>query len=74
MVIAVIEIWDKGEVKREEPPPCLGEEPRKGRFMMVISTISIATSGSYCHHLATKLTQPIDKLKKVGYNRIDLNY
>jgi len=41
---------------------------------MEILPISIATSGSYCHHFATKLTQPIDKLKKVGYNHIDLGY
>jgi len=36
--------------------------------------ISIATSGPYCYHLATKLTEAIDKLKKVGYNQIDLTY
>lgn len=40
---------------------------------MEILPISIATSGSYYHHLATKLNEPIDKLKKGGYNRIDLN-
>jgi len=42
--------------------------------MMAIATISIATSGFYCHYFATKLTQPIDKRKKVGYKHIDLAY
>lgn len=41
---------------------------------MEILPISIATSDSYCYHLATKLTQPIDKQRKVGYNLIDLAY
>jgi len=41
--------------------------------MMAIATISMVTSGFYCHHSATKLTQPIDKLKKVGYNQIAPN-
>ena len=42
--------------------------------MMVISTISVATFGSYCHHSATKLPQLIDKWQKVGYNQIAPNY
>jgi len=42
--------------------------------MMVISTISIAISGFYCHHFATKLTQLVDKWQKVGYNQIAPNY
>ena len=42
--------------------------------MMAIATISIAISGFYYHHLATKLTQPIDKWQKVGYNQIAPTY
>jgi len=42
--------------------------------MMVISTISIAISGFYCHHFATKLNEAIDKQRKVGYKLIALTY
>ncbi len=42
--------------------------------MMVISTISIVTSGFYCYHSTTKLNEAIDKQRKVGYNQIALTY